>query len=79
MKALKGLLTLGSGLLAAIYLANPGAGLIEIIPDNIPIIGNLDEVGATLIFLNCLAYFGIDLRRAASKKRVGTNERSSTK
>ena len=30
-----------------IYLINPGAGFIEFIPDNIPIIGNLDEATAT--------------------------------
>ena len=34
------------GLVAVIYLLNPGAGLFEMIPDNLPFIGNLDEVAA---------------------------------
>lgn len=49
------------GLLAAIYLTNPGAGILEIIPDNIPVIGNLDEAAATMLLISCLAYFGVDL------------------
>lgn len=59
MKTLKGTFVLLLGLLSAAYLANIGAGVIELIPDNIPVIGNLDEAGATLLLLNCLAYFGI--------------------
>ncbi len=31
------------------YLLNPGMGIFEIIPDNIPIIGNLDEGAATML------------------------------
>lgn len=31
-----------------IYLLNPTAGILEFIPDTIPLIGNLDEGGATL-------------------------------
>lgn len=49
------------GLLSLIYIINPTAGFIEIIPDNFPIIGNLDEAAATALLLSCLAYFGIDL------------------
>lgn len=39
------------GIIALIYLINPTAGIIELIPDNLPIIGNLDEVGATLLLI----------------------------
>ncbi|MEN9937893.1 MAG: hypothetical protein RLZZ387_4472 [Chloroflexota bacterium] len=35
----------------AIYLLNPTAGLLEIIPDITPFIGNLDEAGATALLL----------------------------
>ena len=42
------------GLIAFIYLLNPTAGILEIIPDNFPIIGNLDEAGATLILLHAI-------------------------
>lgn len=49
------------GLVAGIYLINPTFGLLELIPDNLPIIGNLDEAGATLILMNVLAYYGINV------------------
>ncbi len=63
MKIFKGICVFTTGLVATLYLANIGAGVIELIPDNIPIIGNLDEAAATLLLINCLAYFGLDLRR----------------
>ncbi len=49
------------GAVSAVYLFNPGAGFIELIPDNIPIIGNLDEAAAAALLISCLAYFGCDL------------------
>jgi hypothetical protein len=50
------------GILSALYLLNPGFGLFEFIPDNIPIIGNLDEGTAMYLLISSLAYFGIDLK-----------------
>jgi len=35
-------------LLGMAYLFNPGWGILELIPDNLPFIGNLDEGIATL-------------------------------
>jgi hypothetical protein len=32
-----------------VYLLNPGVGIFEIIPDNLPLIGNLDEGGAAIL------------------------------
>ena len=49
------------GVLATLYLLNPTAGLFEIIPDNLPFIGNLDEAAAVALLLMCLKYFGIEL------------------
>ena len=49
------------GVLAALYILNPTAGLFEIIPDNLPFVGNLDEAAAVALLLMCLKYFGIDL------------------
>lgn len=48
------------GLLCAIYLLNPTWGVFEIIPDNIPFIGNIDEASVTLVLLWVLRYFGVD-------------------
>ena len=49
------------GILSLLYIFNPGAGILEFIPDNIPFIGNLDEAAAVMILLACLRYFGIDI------------------
>jgi hypothetical protein len=49
------------GLFCLIYLLNPGAGIFELIPDNLPFIGNLDEAAAVGGLLLCLKYFGIEL------------------
>ncbi len=63
MKFLKTIFILITGLLSALYLANIGAGVVEIIPDNVPGVGNLDEFIASIILMNCLAHFGLDLRK----------------
>ncbi|WP_419168052.1 DUF1232 domain-containing protein [Halobacteriovorax sp.] len=41
-------------IIGVIYILNPTAGVIEIIPDNLPYIGNLDEAGAVLLIISCL-------------------------
>jgi len=82
MKLIKGTLVFGSGVIAFLYLANIGAGVIEFIPDNIPIFGNLDEAAATLLLLNSLAYFGLDLRRSvatSSSSKSNIEESNKTK
>jgi uncharacterized membrane protein YkvA (DUF1232 family) len=52
-----------TGIIGLIYLINPTAGIIELIPDNIPFIGNLDEAAAMMLFLGALRYFGLDLTK----------------
>ena len=45
-----------------VYLLNPTAGILELVPDAFPIIGNLDEVGATLILFHSIKVFtGFDV------------------
>ncbi len=58
---MKKIVVMATGVLALLYLLNPGAGIFELIPDNIPYIGNLDEAGAVALLLACLRYFGFDL------------------
>ncbi|WP_419172872.1 DUF1232 domain-containing protein [Halobacteriovorax sp.] len=41
-------------IIGIIYILNPTAGVIEIIPDNLPYIGNLDEAGAVLLIISCI-------------------------
>ena len=48
-------------LACAFYLLNPGFGVVELILDNVPVVGNLDEVGAMLLLFGALEYLGIRL------------------
>jgi hypothetical protein len=47
--------------LSLLYLINPGAGFFELIPDNLPLVGNLDEAAAAALLMAGLRYFGLDL------------------
>jgi uncharacterized membrane protein YkvA (DUF1232 family) len=48
---MKMLLYLGAVLLGALYILNPTAGVLELIPDNLPFVGNLDEAAATAMVI----------------------------
>lgn len=61
-QALAVMLLLGSG----IYLLNFSFGIWEL-PDNLPIVGNVDESVATYIFISCLSFWGIDIVPFKSK------------
>jgi hypothetical protein len=37
--------------LGSLYILNPGAGIFELLPDNAPLVGNLDEAGATALVI----------------------------
>ena len=56
------------GAFSAIYLFNPTAGFLELIPDNLPIVGNLDEAAAAALLISCLSYFGLDLGSLFGRK-----------
>ena len=58
---IKNVLVAVAGLLSLVYLVNPGARVFELITDNIPIVGNLDEAVACAIILAAFRYYGIDL------------------
>lgn len=48
------------GLLAVvsfIYIMNPTAGVFELLPDNIPFIGNIDETLAAYVLYSAFEYF----------------------
>jgi len=67
-RLIKEMFILGLGFVAFVYLINPTLGILELIPDNLPLIGNLDEAGATAILLSVLRYYGIDLARLVGKR-----------
>lgn len=57
-------LKIGAGiaaLVSAAYLINPTAGIFELLPDNLPIIGNLDEVFFTWVLIASLTALGIKI------------------
>lgn len=62
-RLIKEMFILGAAGIALLYLINPTAGVLELIPDVIPVIGNLDEVAATTILLGALRYYGFDPTR----------------
>jgi uncharacterized membrane protein YkvA (DUF1232 family) len=56
-------------IISTIYLLNFTAGIWEL-PDNLPIIGNLDEFAAATLLIASLKYFDIDLTSfLVSKKK----------
>lgn len=67
-RLLKEMLIVALAVLAFIYLVYPSLGVFELIPDAIPVIGSLDEASATLILINTLRYYGIDLARLYGKR-----------
>ncbi len=72
----RGCLAVFGLLVSTAYLANLSGGFIEI-PDNIPGIGNLDEVFFSGIFFASLAQLGISLPFMDSKGKSSRSERKS--
>ncbi|UCF68363.1 MAG: DUF1232 domain-containing protein [Acidobacteriota bacterium] len=46
---------------SSLYLINPTAGIFELLPDNLPLIGNIDEAAAAGLLLFCLRELGVDV------------------
>ena len=65
---MKGIIVAIIAAFCTIYLINPTMGVIELIPDNFPIIGNLDEATATAVLLACARYFGFDFAKFFGRK-----------
>jgi hypothetical protein len=45
----------------AVYIANPTLGVFELLPDNLPGVGNLDEAAVVFIILAAMRYLGMRL------------------
>ncbi len=54
---MKKIFVLFVGLLSIAYLINPTAGIFELLPDNIPFIGNVDEGLAAFFLYSCVEYW----------------------
>jgi len=42
--------------ISIVYLLNPTAGLFELLPDNIPLLGNIDETLAFYLLFSSISY-----------------------
>jgi len=49
-------LAIAAIVLGALYILNPIAGLFELLPDNIPFVGNVDEGLAVYIIMSSISY-----------------------
>ena len=56
-------------LLCVVYMLNPTAGFLEFIPDNLPVIGNVDEGLIMILLLGCLKYLGLDIPLTKSSQK----------
>ena len=45
----------------AAYMINPTAGIFELLPDNLPVVGNLDEAAVVFIMFGAMRYLGLRL------------------
>lgn len=59
----KDFIVLFIGILSIVYLLNFSFGFLEFLPDNVPLVGNIDEFLATGILVSVLRYFGIDVTK----------------
>ncbi|MFQ5673796.1 MAG: DUF1232 domain-containing protein [Nitrospinales bacterium] len=76
---IKDIAVLLMGIVGLIYLFNPGAGIIEVIPDNFPYVGNLDEATACALVLAVFRYFGVDLTAFLGKRLNGDPKNKDAK
>ncbi|MCB9182629.1 MAG: DUF1232 domain-containing protein [Flavobacteriales bacterium] len=75
---MKSLFVALAGLFAFLYLLNPTLGVFELVPDNLPLVGNIDDATATMVLLGALRYFGYDLTNLFRRRQAldfGTHSR----
>ncbi len=75
---MKNIIVFLMGIISFLYLLNIGVGVIELIPDNIPFVGNLDEAGAAALLIMCLRYFGLDLTKIFKKSSKDDDKKETS-
>ena len=45
----------------SVYMINPTLGVFELVPDNLPVVGNLDEAAVVFIMFAAMRYLGLRL------------------
>jgi uncharacterized membrane protein YkvA (DUF1232 family) len=68
-------------ILGVLYLLNPTFGVLEFIPDNLPIIGNMDEGVATMLILAGIVELieGKKFRKTVNKEKVEKQSKENSK
>jgi len=51
----------GTIILGSVYMINPTAGIFELLPDNLPGLGNLDEAAVLFLMYSAMLYLGVRL------------------
>ena len=51
----------GTIIIGSVYLVNPTAGIFELLPDNLPGVGNLDEAAVLFLMYSAMLYLGVRL------------------
>jgi uncharacterized membrane protein YkvA (DUF1232 family) len=69
VKSLKTAAYLAGVALSVLYILNPTAGTFELLPDNLPGIGNIDEAAMTALLISCI--------RALRRQRLEAGEDAS--
>lgn len=52
---------LALGIVAGLYVLNITFGVVELLPDNLPFVGNIDEALVTAVLVSVLQYFNINI------------------
>lgn len=56
-------------LLSLVYILNPTFGIIELLPDNIPVVGNLDEfIASVILIFSTRLFFRLLFKKASFQK-----------
>lgn len=58
-------------IVAVVYLFNPTFGVFELLPDNIPGLGNVDEVLASALLFSCVRTLRAKPPAALPESRAG--------
>lgn len=73
-------------IVSVVYVLNPGAGLFELLPDALPVVGNLDEAAFVTLFFACMRGLRtlreekkLAAPRATSRKQERSREEPKTK
>ena len=65
----KDIFVAGLGILGVMYLLNLSFGVLEILPDNLPIIGNMDEAAALFLVYSAMEYFGWNVKSLFTREK----------